>query len=116
MELETWETRVQPYPTVDPSNGMNMKIFKRSNICMVLVDWVGSVSQNEATLDEISIPEKFRPTASAYGYTPAIVGSVINNGGTRIEIRPDGKLHFVTNIMNFVERMVTLTYVCADIV
>ena len=74
--------------------------------------WTGSVNEGSATLDEISVPDEFRPLINAFGYAPAVVGTTQQNGGTRINLKTNGEFSFTTNDKGFVERRVTITYIC----
>ena len=112
MELETWQTIVTPYPQLSADNELDLTIYKINNICIAYIFWTGSVEENHATLDEINIPEDFRPNQSIYTpYCPAIVGTVIQSGGTRIKLNKDGTISFITNNQGFVERRVTVAYI-----
>ena len=112
MTVKKWETTVHPYSSLTPDNTMELTIYKTANICTAFVMWTGSTGDETASLAEISIPEEFRPPINAYGYTPAIVGRTQQQGGTRILLKPDGGLSFTTNDKGFVERRVTISYVC----
>lgn len=112
LNFKQWQISVTPYPQLSADNGLDLTIYKINNICIAYIFWTGSVNENNATLDEINIPEDFRPNQIVHTpYVPAIVGTVIQSGGTRIRLNKDGTISFITNNQGFVERRVTVAYI-----
>lgn len=112
LNFKQWQISVTPYPQLSADNGLDLTIYKINNICIAYIFWTGSVGENNATLDEINIPEDFRPKQIVHtSYVPAIVGTVIQSGGTRIRLNKDGTISFITNNQGFVERRVTVEYI-----
>ena len=90
--LDEWQTIVHPYSNINPSNTLKLTIKKNVNGCIAIIDWVGSVNQNVAEFDEITIPEEFRPSVDVYVYTPSVIGTTLySDTGTRITIKNNGK-------------------------
>ena len=112
ISVKKWESIVHPYSQLSPDNTLTLTICKTANVCTAFVMWTGSVNENSATLDEISVPDEFRPLINAFGYAPAVVGTTQQNGGTRINLTTNGDLSFTTNDRGFTERRVTITYIC----
>lgn len=111
LDVKQWKVSVVPYPQLSTDNRLILTIYKINNICTAYIFWTGSVGANNATLDEINIPEDFRPNEIVYApYVPAVVGTIMQSGGTRIRINKDGTLSFITNNQGFIERRVVVAY------
>lgn len=105
---KVWESgTVHPYGN---GNSLSLKIWKTFHMCICKVYWVGSVGASTATLNEINIPEDFRPNTNHYATTRNVSGTS-QWGTTRIGIGSDGKFTFHTDNTGFLERMVTLTWI-----
>ena len=109
--LDEWQTIVHPYSNINPSNTLKLTIKKNVNGCIAIIEWVGSVNQNVAEFDEITIPEEFRPSVDVYVYTPSVIGTTLySDTGTRITIKNNGKVGFITNTHDMVERLAVVSY------
>lgn len=111
IKPKQWQITVHPYSNLNQSNTLKLTIKKNVSGCVAIIDWVGSVNQNIAEFDEITIPEEFRPAVDVYVYMPSVIGTTLySDTGTRITIKSNGKVGFITNTLAFVERLAVVSY------
>jgi hypothetical protein len=112
--FETWTFRFHPYANLNPNNQCSIYIAKAYSLCVAIITWTGSSNQTAATFSEVTIPEKFRPVYTIRAYAPGVSGTAFVAGdagrGTRFTIKPNGKVDFITNTTEFIERYVCLAY------
>ena len=108
---------VKPYPAANPGNTLTINIYKQNRMCIGYVSWLGSVSNNTSIIGEFTVPTAFCPVYNVFFSAPAVTsGTILSHGSTRFEIGTDGKLTFVTDEQEFVERRAAFAFLSNDIV
>lgn len=116
MLIHKYETVMRPYQGLNSGNSLTLTIIKQGNVCFSFILWTGAVADNTSTLNEILVPEEYRPRMDVVASTPAITsGTILSRGATRITLGKDGKVSFVTDEKQYVERLVSFTYIVNDI-
>lgn len=105
-----WEQTASPYQ----NGSMTVRIYRIGRSCFCRVSWTGGTLQSGEELGEFLIPQSFRPMGDEIGSCMNVIGTSSAETSTRINIRPNGKVQYVTDDTRTVERIVSISYLSAN--
>lgn len=105
-----WEQTASPYQ----NGSMTVRIYRIGRSCFCRVSWTGGTLQSGEELGEFLIPQSFRPTGDEIGSCMNVIGTSSAQTSTRINIRANGKVQYVTDDTRTVERLVSISYLSAN--
>ena len=105
-----WEQTAAPYQ----NGSMTVRIWRMGRACFCNVLWTGGTLQSGEVLGEFSIPPTFRPITEALGSCMNVIGTASAETSTRIWLRNNGNVQYVTDDTRSVERNLSMSYLAAS--
>lgn len=93
---------------------MTVRIWRMGRACFCNVLWTGGTLQSGEVLGEFSIPSAFRPITEALGSCMNVIGTASAETSTRIWLRNNGNVQYVTDDTRSVERNLSMSYLAAN--